>query len=143
MLSIIRSCKYCADNGKCSYRRTILDPLRSIIAEATTVVNCKKVRPYFNPGDIITFEAWKEGDSITDDDKELICGTLVDTLKDRYGHARTYVVKVPKRVSGLFEEGDKRYWIGPGEQRNQFPDVELSSNEVLVFVKYMNIQRTI
>lgn len=143
MLSIIRSCKYCADNGKCSYRRTILDQLRSIVAEATTVVNCKKVRPYFNSGDIITFEAWKEGSSITDDDKELICGTLVDTLKDRYGHARTYVVKVPKRVSGLFEEGDKRYWIGPGEQRNQFPDVELSSNEVLVFVKYMNIQRTI
>lgn len=143
MLSIIRSCKYCAENGKCSYRRTILDQLRSIVAEATTVVNCKKVRPYFNPGDILTFEAWKEGGSITDDDKELICGTLVDTLKDRYGHARTYVVKVPKRVSWLFEEGDKRYWLGPGEQRNQFPDVELSSNEVLVFVKYMNIQRTI
>nr|WP_129729948.1 hypothetical protein [Parabacteroides goldsteinii] len=141
MLSIIRSCKYCADNGSCSYRRTILDQLRNVVAEATNVVNCKRVRPYFNPGDILTFEAWKEKVLITDDDKELICGTLVDTLKDRYGHARTYVIKVPKRVSELFEEGDKKYWLGPGEQTNQFPGVELCSNEILVFVKYMNIQR--
>lgn len=141
MLSVIRSCKYCIDNGKCSYRRTILDQLRSIVAEATNVVNCKRGRPYFNPGDIVTFEAWKEKDSITDDDKELVCGTLVDILKDRYGHARTYVIKVPKRVSELFEDGDKKYWLGPGEQTSQFPEVELNSSEILVFVKYMNIQR--
>lgn len=141
MLSVIRSCKYCADNGNCSYRRTILDQLRRIVVEATNIVNCKKVRPYFSPGEIVTFEAWKEKDSITDDDKELVCGILVDTLKDRYGHARTYIVKVPKRVSEFFEEGDKRYWLGPGEQISQFPKVELNSSEILVFVKYMNIQR--
>ena len=140
MLSVIRSCKYCADGGNCSYRKTILDQFRNVVAEATSIINCKRVRPYFTPGDIVTFEVWNEKDPATDDDKELVCGTLVDTLKDRYGHVRTYVVKVPKRVSDLFEDGDKKFWIGSGEQGSQFPDVDLSSNEILVFVKYMNIQ---
>jgi|GEM_PF-4933713 hypothetical protein len=141
MYGMVRSCKYCADNNRCDYRKTVQEVFKTLRLEATAVINCKRVRPYYEIGDPIVFLAWKGTGEVPEDDKEAICGTLVDLLKDRNGHARTYVVKVPRYNSEYFVDGDNRYWLDPSEALKQYPESELTSNEILVFVKYMNIQR--
>lgn len=141
MYGMVRSCKYCADNNRCDYRKTVQEVFKTLRLDATAVINCKRVRPYYEIGETIVLLAWKGSGEVPEDDKDMISGTLVELLKDRNGHARTYVVKVPRCNSEYFVDGNNRYWLDPSEAAKQYPDIPLSSNEILVFVKYMNIQR--
>lgn len=140
MFAIIRSCRYCANNGECKYKEELRSAFRELKLEATSVVNCKRVVPYVKIGDPVSFFAWDGDYAVTDDEKDLLSGIVVGYVKDRSGHARTYVVKTDRLFTPYYESRDSQYWIDGESAKAQFPEVDLKDNEILVFVKYVNIQ---
>lgn len=127
----------------CGVRYKLRELFKSLSAEATAVVNCKKVKPYYPIGEIVPFAAWA-GDIKEDEEKNVLSGVLAGYIFDRYGNARTYIIKARRADSGYFEGKSSgelvKYWIDGDQAREQFPDVTLGPDEILVFVKYNNIE---
>lgn len=141
MFALIRSCRYCANGEECGYKRELREAMTSIRLEATAVVNCKRVIPYVEIGGPVSFFAWDGDSAVPDEDKDLLTGIVVGHIKDRAGHTRTYVVKTDRLFTPYYESRDSQYWIDGEAAKEQSPEVHLAENEILVFVKYLNIQR--
>lgn len=123
-------------------RESIRGEFKELRLDATAVVNCKRVIPFAPIGAPVSFFAWdSETETRSDDDKELLSGIVVGYIKDRVGHTRNYVIKTDRAFHPLFEDGsDTQYWIDGDRALEQFPEVELHPSEILVFVKYINVQ---
>ena len=139
MYAVIRSCKYCALNGRCPYRDEIRIALNSFRLEASAVINCKRVTPYVAIGNRASFYVWR-GNTKNDDEKDIVSGIVIGYLKDRSGHPRTYIIKTEAKFKGYFKDGSNDYWIDDIKAREQYPDVHLERSEIIVFIKYVNIQ---
>lgn len=139
MYANIRSCRYCADNACCGTRYKLREMFKDLPAIATAVVNCKSVRPFYQIGERANFSAW-EGEK-SDDNKTVLSGIVVGYIPDRYGHPRTYAVKVKRAFRSYFEDREGfPYWGDANDVKDQFPDSQLKEDEILVFVKYCNME---
>ena len=140
MYAVIRSCRYCANNKSCGIRYKLKETFKALSLEATAVVNCKNVKPYYNVGDIVPFAAWP-GTEKTDETKEILQGELVGYLFDRYGNARHYAIKIKRCYSRYFQgDGDEKYWSDGENASTQFPKAEIKPDEILVFIRYNLIE---
>lgn len=140
MFALIRSCKYCANNGGCPVRKGLRDLFSPIHAEATAVVNCKKVTPLAEIGGNVSFFSWDGDGRVPDEEKSLCSGIVVGHIADRAGHVRTYAIKTDRIFAPYYESRDSQYWIDGRSAREQFPGVSLQDNEIIVFAKYTNVQ---
>lgn len=149
MLSYLRSCKYCGHNPECRYKLEIRERIKRLDFDATAVVNCKRVVPFAKKGERIYFSLYNPTPEDADpkEDGFVISGILVGYINDKYGHARNYVVKIPRKWSPYFEiengPGCRNdiVWIDGEAARNQFPEAKLRDDEILVFPRFNSIQR--
>lgn len=148
MLVYIRSCKYCGNALDCSYKREIRDNFKPLRLDATAVVNCKRVRPFHEIGDKVSVCIYTRGNPDTEvrpvdgeDDsskyEEIVGGILVGYVYDRYGHARTYAVRIPRSYIDNFEP---QYYVDGELAKIQFPDIDLGPDEIIVFIRYTSIE---
>lgn len=150
MLVYIRSCKYCGNNPDCSYKREIRESFKPLRLEATAVVNCKRVRPFHEIGEKVFISIYAKAENTleasfvdreeeTSRSEEIVSGILAGYVFDRYGHPRTYAVRIPRSYVRNF---DPAYYADGEQARLQFPEVKLGEDEIIVFVRYTSIERT-
>lgn len=147
MLVYIRSCKYCENNPDCPYKAKIRDEFRALRLDTTAVVNCKRVIPFCSIGervfisiyDISKAEKGSPFDSQEEKlEEEVISGVLAGYVFDRYGHARSYAVRIPRSYADHFSPA---YYCEGENAKAQFPELDLGKDEIIVFVRYLSIER--
>lgn len=151
MLIYIRSCKYCGANPDCPLKREIRESFRSLRLEATAVVNCKRVIPFHQIGDKINVSIYTRDDNTlepewldgneneTQKGEEIASGILVGFVYDRYGHPRTYAVRLPRSYARHFSAA---HYADGENARVQFPEIKLGDDEIIAFIRYTSIERS-